>query len=272
MWGYIVRGIVGLLFCGAVVGWYLIPDSFFVEYSDAQTEQIVKRDQAVIEQNRKEAEERAQQQAQENTDQEQKERENEEIEESVKQPVPFVVQAPHAQWDDPQYQDACEEASMVMAWGWIEGERHISKNDAEEQIEAIFDEEEAMFGGAIDTSAADTARFFGAYYKHPVDVREGIVMEDIYSILADDGIVLAPTNGKMLGNPNFSNGGPERHMVVVIGYDRENREFITNDPGTRVGRGYKYKDTTLYNAIRDYETGTKEEITAVHKNVIVITK
>jgi hypothetical protein len=83
---------------------------------------------------------------------------------------------------------------------------------------------------------------------------------------------LTPANGKALDNPQFTNGGPDRHMLVIIGYDKKNGEFITNDPGTRLGRGYKYKDSTLYNAIRDYETGHKKDIEGMKKTVIVIKK
>lgn len=262
MISFIIRLGVAFLFIAMIVTWYYIPDSFFLEYSDANTQEMIKRDQAVIAQTKKETQEKSVQE-QSSTN---------EIQDSVKQSVPFTVQAPHAQWEDPKYQDACEEASMVMASEWIKGTKYISKNDAENMIEEIFAKEAEIFGQVVDTSVADTARFFEQYYGHTAQVVENITMEQMYSILSQEHIIIAPTNGKMLNNPNFTNGGPERHMLVVIGYDRDNREFVTNDPGTRVGRGYKYKDTTLYNAIRDYETGNKKEIVGSNKKVIVIKK
>ncbi len=151
-------------------------------------------------------------------------------------------------------------------------DRHISKNAAEKVLEDMFAQEHERFDGAIDTSAADTAQFFTEYYGHTAEVRKDVTMIDLYRILSNGSIIIAPTNGKMLGNPHFTNGGPDRHMLVIVGYNKDNREFITNDPGTRVGRGYKYKDTMLYNAIRDYETGVKKEIVGTSKNIIVVKK
>ena len=46
-------------------------------------------------------------------------------------------------------------------------------------------------------------------------------------------------------------------MLVLTGYDERN--FVTNDPGTRRGYGYKYTYSILYNAIHDW-TGVKEDI------------
>jgi uncharacterized protein YvpB len=257
----ISRGILLCIFFLVVFVWYIIPDTFFVEYSDAsiiaerEKQQEIKKETVVAEASA--------------PDVEQKEAE---IKESVKQSVPFTAQAPHAQWDDPRFQDACEEASMLMAHAWVIGEGSISKNDAENELESLFSYENKNFGGSIDTSAVDTAKIFQEYYHYPAQLRTGVTMEDIYAILAQGSIVIAPTNGKMLDNPNFTDGGPDRHMVVIIGYDKKNKEFITNDPGTRLGRGYKYKDSVLYNAIRDYVTGEKEKISGASKNVIVIKK
>ena len=77
-------------------------------------------------------------------------------------------------------------------------------------------------------------------------------------------------NGQKLGNPFFTAPGPERHMLVVIGYDPEKLEFITNDPGTRQGEAYRYPVNVLWLAIRDYPTGDHEPITEVVKKMIVI--
>ncbi len=266
MWSFIIRTIMATLFCAVVIVWYLIPDRFFVSYSDAHIDTMAQREHVVIKENAQKVAEVEQE------EKPKKEIQKEEMKKSIKHTVPFVVQAPHAQWDDARYQDACEEASMIMVNGWAKNDRHISKNAAEKMLEDIFTKEKEYFGDVIDTSVADTARFFAEYYGHDAHVRENVTMEDLYHILASGHVIIAPTNGKMLGNPHFTNGGPERHMLVIIGYNKDNREFITNDPGTRVGRGYKYKDTTLYNAIRDYETGVKKEIKGTRKNIIVVKK
>lgn len=255
-----------LIFCLVVVSWYIIPDHFFVEYSDALI--VAEREKQKDDDDIVQVEEKS---AMKHED-EQKKKEPIESKESIKQSVPFTSQAPHAQWEDARFQDACEEASMIMAYAWITDNSSISKNDAEDEMTKLFSFEDEKLKGSIDTSADDTALVFQEYYDHPAEVHHDVTMEDIYNFLGQNAIVIVPTNGKMLSNPNFSNGGPDRHMLVIIGYDKKNKEFITNDPGTRLGRGYKYKDSTLYNAIRDYKTGTKEEISGGDKNVIVIKK
>lgn len=61
-------------------------------------------------------------------------------------------------------------------------------------------------------------------------------------------------------NPNFKQPGPDQHMLVIIGFDPHKKQFITNDPGTKIGANYHYNYTTLYNAIRDYPAGYNKPI------------
>jgi hypothetical protein len=44
-------------------------------------------------------------------------------------------------------------------------------------------------------------------------------------------------------------------MLLIIGYDPETQEFITNDPGTHRGAGYRYAEDTLFDAIWEYPSG-----------------
>ncbi|MCK4635976.1 MAG: C39 family peptidase [Candidatus Moranbacteria bacterium] len=204
----------------------------------------------------------------------------EEVESKIKIPdnvkiehkVPFVLQAPSAQWDDKRYQDACEEASILMTHFWMIDKKTPSKEKTEKMIEELFEAEKEFFGDSLDTSATDTAKFIREHYKYPVSVMENVTLFDLYNVLAEGNIVIVPTDGRKLNNPNFSGGGPERHMLVITGYNLKKKEFITNDPGTRKGKSYKYKVDVLYNAIRDYETGNKKEIVGIKKNVIILKK
>src|SRR5437016_6068593 len=45
----------------------------------------------------------------------------------VNLPVPFTVQAPFADWQDPRQEDACEEASALMAVYWAQ-EKTLTKD------------------------------------------------------------------------------------------------------------------------------------------------
>lgn len=263
----VIRGALLVVIFGMVIAWYFIPDRYFVAYVDTEetgvtpvedtsNEVLVEiEDEAVVVEEKVVADVV-----------------QEPIQKRVNQSVVFTSQAPHAQWDDPRYQDACEEASMVMAYAWITDNDYLSKNDAEKEIEKLFKAQKDLFGDVVDTSATDTALLFESYYKKKALLKKDVTLDEMYELLSAGNIIIAPTNGKVLQNPNFTNGGPERHMLVITGYDKNNREFITNDPGTRLGRGYKYKDSTLFNAIQDYATGNKLPIQGTKKNIIVISK
>ena len=61
-------------------------------------------------------------------------------------------------------------------------------------------------------------------------------------------------------------------MLVIKGYDAETDQFITNDPGTRRGAGYRYAAAALFAAINDYPTGDHLLITTVTKAMIVVAR
>ncbi len=194
--------------------------------------------------------------------------------EIIKQEVPFVVQAPNLQWTDPKFQDACEEATMVMANAWVKNQNSLSKEEAEGEIRKLFSYEKNVLGSHIDASITDTAKVFQEFYNYSdVEVRDGVVVNDLYEILShDNAIIIAPVNGNVLKNPHYSGEGPERHMVVITGYDKSKKEFITNDPGISKGKDYIYKEDVLFAAIRDYGTGNREKIGDGGKNIMIVKK
>ncbi|MBU1911108.1 hypothetical protein KKG16_01695, partial [Patescibacteria group bacterium] len=79
--------------------------------------------------------------------------------------------------------------------------------------------------------------------------------------------IIIPAAGRDLDNPYFSGEGPWYHMLVIKGYDK--KRFITNDPGTRRGEGYKYEYSVLLNAVHDW-TGIKEDIRNGDQIMLVI--
>ena len=169
--------------------------------------------------------------------------------------VPFFCQAPLANWSDPRQQDGCEEASLLMAHLWLTGE-NMSAEEAEPEIIAISEWERAKYGGYADRSIADTAVLFEHYYGHRNwAIRRSITVDDIKGELAAGNLVIVPTNGRLLANPFFTTPGPITHMLLIIGYDDETGEFVTNDCGTRRGKGFRYPYERLLNAIYDYPTG-----------------
>lgn len=188
--------------------------------------------------------------------------------------VPFTSQAPLAEWEERVFQDACEEASLLMAIAWAEGDGRtvIPRDEARRTILEYSDETFRLFGdGTYDTSAEDTAALGRALAPGvPFEARTGITADDIVSALEAGWLVIVPADGQKLGNPNFTRPGPERHMVLVIGYDAVTQEFITNDPGTRLGQGYRYDEDGFFAAIRDYATGDHAPISGVTKSMITV--
>lgn len=184
--------------------------------------------------------------------------------------VPFMSQAPFGEWSVPEFQDGCEEASAIMVSAWISGEI-LSPDKVKKQLLNIATFENQAIGHSTDTSALDTKRLlFEEYFHLPsVELVNHFEKHNLIAALSR-GIVIAPMNGRLLGNPNFTSPGPLHHMVVVIGYDPEAHEFITNDPGTRKGAGYRYDEDIFFRAARDYPTGIHEEPKMVEKNMIVV--
>jgi hypothetical protein len=187
--------------------------------------------------------------------------------------VPFTSQAPFGGWSDKRQQDGCEEASAVMAIAWVKGSV-LYKQNTLDQILAISKYEEKHFKNYHDTSVADTVKIiFKGYFKYPnVSVKYDITKEDIKAELRKGNLVIVPTNGQKLKNPNYKSPGPLTHNLVIKGYDSKNGEFITNDSGTRKGENYRYKYDRLMGAIVDYPTGIHLPVNNPRKAMIIVMK
>ncbi len=162
--------------------------------------------------------------------------------------VPFLVQAPSANWDA-LHEEACEEASLIMVRHFLEGTDVTFEAGEKEILDLVDFQEKNGYGASITLKAlAEIAEKY--YGLSRARTEENVSIEKIKSELADNRPVIIPAAGKILPNPNFRNGGPNYHMLVVIGYDKD--EFITNDPGTRKGQYFRYKHNDLYQAIHDW--------------------
>lgn len=184
--------------------------------------------------------------------------------------VPFTVQAPYGEWSDPIFQDACEEASVVMAGAWVNGTK-LTQESAKNAIETLAALQKKKFGHSVDTSIQDTAWLFQEFSAEgSATVEKEVTIDRMKEVLAEGNIVIVPTDGRALKNPNFTQPGPPRHMLVVTGYDDTTKEFVVNDPGTRKGEGYRYAQTVLFDAILDYPTGKHAPVTSTDKVMIVV--
>lgn len=187
------------------------------------------------------------------------------IPESINLAIPFTSQAPKANWDLP-YQEACEEASMLMTARFLQGRTIDGPDDADQAILQLVDHGTTVMGYPIDMTAEQTANDIEDFYDFDTELIYDFTWDDVKLALAQGYPVILPAAGRELGNPNFTSPGPIYHMVVIKGYTPS--VVITNDPGTRKGADYQYSYDTLINAAHDWNGGNVAE----GKKVIIIVK
>lgn len=245
--------ILAIIFVVIFLGW----GYFFVATKKEKNQQVQNKTEntnpaVVVEENKVEEKTEKPKKAQKNEIEENQEKPDK----NTKLDVPFVVQAPFGNWSDPIFQNACEEASIVMAMGWINDKKEITPTEAKQKILDIVEFENKTFGYNTDTDIFDVQKIFQKFYNQQnVFAKENITLVDIKSELQKGALVIVPAYGRALGNPNFTQPGPIVHMLVIIGHDPLAKEFITNDPGTRKGAGYRYNEKILFDAIWQYPSG-----------------
>lgn len=168
--------------------------------------------------------------------------------------VPFMSQAPFANWDA-VHEETCEEASILMVRGYYQGrEGRYKPDDAERLLLDLVAFQKERYGFFEDTSATETKRLIeDAFPELTAEVVPLDGPESVIRYVAQGIPVILPADGKMLPNPNFRNGGPKYHMLVVRGY--ASGRFITNDPGTRKGENFTYTYDGLLGAVHDWNNG-----------------
>jgi len=164
--------------------------------------------------------------------------------------VPFFPQAPDADWGMP-WQEACEEASITLAYHFY-SEEPLTKERFKSDILGLVDWQNEHFGAYEHSTVEQTAQMLEGYFGF-TDYRiiQGVSLEVLKKELAAGHIIVAPFAGRMLNNPYYSGDGPYFHMMIIKGYDEKN--FITNDVGTRRGANFIYPYTLLMDALHDYD-------------------
>jgi hypothetical protein len=179
--------------------------------------------------------------------------------------IPFGSQAPFADWSLP-YQEACEEATIIMVHRYFTGET-LTPAEMNAEILKLVAWQEKTFGYYKDTTAEEMARMLREYFGHAdIEMRYEFTIEDIKKEVAAGYPVILPAAGRLLPNPNFKQPGPIYHALVVKGF-LANGKIITNDPGTRKGADFLYDPTALMNAIHDWDP---ENILDGEKVMIVV--
>ena len=160
-----------------------------------------------------------------------------------------------------------------MALAWARGTQ-LTLQEAKKNIIALSNFEEKKYGTFVDTSPRDTeTRLFKAYFNYTATSIKTITsIRDMTNEIDKRHILLVQVDGRILKNPYYTQPGPEYHMLVVHGYDPDKKEFITNDPGTRRGKNFRYPAGRLFDALNDYPTGNHAKRKGAQKNMIVVSK
>lgn len=177
--------------------------------------------------------------------------------------VAFTTQAPLANWDA-LHEETCEEASLLMVKKYRDKTSIASPTETDKEIISIVNFEDQN-GYKVDVTVSELSQIASAFYGMKTGrVIQNAAIDDIKRELTNGRPVIIPAAGKLLNNPNFRNGGPVYHMLVIKGYDENG--FITNDPGTRNGNNYRYNFDLLFNAIHDWDPN---DINQGKKNILV---
>ncbi len=163
--------------------------------------------------------------------------------------APFYSQAPLGDWSYP-WQEACEEASILLAAN-VYWKHNWTREEFNTEILKMVEWQKEKFGTYLDTTVAQTAQIVNDYLKLKTITHENPTYEDVVEILNKWHFIIMFFAGKELGNPNFTNGGPVYHVVLVKGYKNPNK-IITHDVGTRNGADYIYTWDVLESAMHDF--------------------
>lgn len=184
--------------------------------------------------------------------------------------VPFVCQAPTGNWKSP-FDDACEEACLLMAQWYLTGAKDIDPEEAEREIRAIVDRV-AKKGHGVDIGAGTVGEIAEEHYGLKSRVYKGAANSvNMKRLLAADHPVIIPV--AQFKNPFFKSELPY-HMVVVTGFDETRSDgpvFLANDPGTRHGKAYPYPEGYLLNRIHDWN-GSRETVAKAPTAMLVLGK
>ncbi len=179
--------------------------------------------------------------------------------------VPFMVQAPFANWDA-LHEETCEEASLLMVKYFRSKQAFGLPAAQDDELKSLV-AWETKAGYEVDVTVLDLAKIARDYFSMTSGrVIKDPTVENLKAEIAAGRPIIVPAAGRLLENPYFSGGGPPYHMIVLKGYDEKG--FIAHDPGTRRGENFRYSFANIMDALHDW-TGSTTTITAGQKAVLV---
>jgi hypothetical protein len=161
--------------------------------------------------------------------------------------IPFYSQAPKGIWDL-DHEDACEEASMFMVHYWLKNERPSLTAYDTELLKLIRWQEARGYG--ISEGIEEMKQIAHDYFSMDTAIKTIENADQLRTILDAGTAIIFPADGRLLRNPNFRDGGPPFHVLVLKGYS--DSYFTSNDPGTRNGESYKYHADVIMEALGNW--------------------
>lgn len=163
----------------------------------------------------------------------------------------FAAQAPLGNWEEP-YQNACEEASAIIAARYFL-QLPLDAKIMDSEIQKLVAWEVDKFGYYEDTPLSQIKIILNNYFQVKAEILDDPTVDQIKQALWQGHLILVPASGQRLDQPNFTAPGPIYHALIIRGW--QDGQFITNDPGTRKGNGFKYDYENLMQAIYDPPVG-----------------
>jgi hypothetical protein len=174
--------------------------------------------------------------------------------------VPYINEAPDDNWTGP-WKNACEEASMAIVEKYYTGKNPVSIKEAKTFMMALFTHQNNIWGSNADSDAYRTARLINGKTNYNAKIIDNPTVEEIKKELQQKRPVISLHYGKDLKNKNipFLRTGSYYHMMVIIGYDDNKQQFITNDTGDRVtGKCHPYDYQLFMNTLHDFDFKTRK--------------
>lgn len=171
--------------------------------------------------------------------------------------VPYIHEAPDNNWAGP-WKNACEEASMAMVEKYYLGKSIVAVKEAKVFMTMMFAKQNNIWGSNADSDAQRTARLINDYTVYNAKIMDNPAIEDIKKEVQQKRLVISLHYGFDLKNKNIPfvplPRGTSYHMMVIVGYDDETKEFIVNDTGDRKdGKNHHYGYELFMNSLHDFD-------------------
>ncbi len=184
--------------------------------------------------------------------------------------VPFTSQAPSKTWVEP-WLNACEETSIVMVNLYYSDQEDPNIETAKQEILDVLAVKKEEIDMSKDESMETVLELIDLLdLNWSAEVVSNPTLEQMKTELESGRPIIVPVFAPELVNAYYEGGGPDYHVMVLVGYDDESGTFTIHDPGTQFGEELSFTYENLMAAIHDlkpsdYDSGAKKVLFTVPK-------